>query len=259
MNKPCARNLAGLLCLLALAAPCARAADDEIMVTDADLAKVGKPELEIHTNFSQGTNISPGEGEFAPNHVLRITPELSIGLTPYWDVGLYLPVSVVPGRDFYYDGVKVRTKLSNAHALGEDARIYYGLQFEAADVNPGVSPDRTSLEVKAIAGAALGAYDFAVNLVEQRDAPDHDLIAPGYAVNMKLVRDLGHDIAVGLENYVSWSSTSRETPLREIDKLTFVTVQWKARDWDLHLGLGHGWSNSPDSTIIKLVIGVPLE
>jgi len=259
MRKTHARALPGLLCGLVLAASGAWAADDEIMVTDADLAKVGRPELEVHTNFSQGTNVAPGEGVFAPNHVLRITPELSYGLTPHWDVGLYLPVSLVPGRTFYYDGVKLRTKLSDAQAIGADAQLYYGLQVELADVNPGISPDRTSVEVKAILGAEIGADNVGFNVVEQRDVPDRDLIAPGYAVNMKLVRDLGHDVAVGIENYVSWSSTNLEAPVREIDKLTFLTVQWKARDWDLHLGVGHGWSNSPDSTIVKLVVGVPID
>jgi len=243
----------------ALAPLCALAADDEIMVTDADLAAVGRLELEVHSNFSQGTNVSPGEGEFAPNHVLRITPELSYGLTRHWDVGLYLPVSLVPGRTFYYDGIKLRTKLSDAQPIADAARVYYGVQLEAADVNPGISRDRTSVEVKAIAGTQIGAYDFAINAIEQHDVPDRDLISPGYAFNLKLVRDLGHEVAVGVENYVSWSSTNTEAPVREIDKLSFLTVQWKARDWDLHLGLGHGWSNSPDRTIVKLVIGVPLQ
>jgi hypothetical protein len=57
----------------------ALAADDEIMVTDGDLAKVRTPELEVHINFSRGSNQSPGEGVVAPKDVLRVTPELSIG------------------------------------------------------------------------------------------------------------------------------------------------------------------------------------
>ncbi len=245
------------LAALALA-PAARAADDEIMVTDADLAAVGKPELEIHTNFSQGTTQPPGEGEFAPNHILRVTPELSFGLTEHWDVGLYLPVSFVPGRAFYYDGIKARTKFSDRRAVADGVDVFYGVQAEVADLNPGVAPDRISVELKAIAGADIGRHRVAINLIEQRDVGDSDLISPGYAVNAKLVRDLGHDAAVGIEQYVSWSPTDAEAPVREIDKITFLTVQWKARDWDLHLGVGHGWSNSPDHTVVKLVIGVPL-
>jgi hypothetical protein len=248
----------GLICCAGALPQRAFAADDEIMVTDGDLAKPGRPELEIHTNFSQGSNQSPGEGVFAPNHVLRVTPELSIGLSEHWDAGLYLPLSLVPGRGFYYDGIKARAKYARSNELSADARVFYGVQFEAAAVNPGVSPDRTSIEVKAIGGAEIGNYLFAVNIVEQHDIPDRDLISPGYAVNAKLVRDLGKNVAVGIEQYVSWSSTATEEPIREIDKLTFLTVQWKQRDWDLHLGVGRGWSSSPDHNIVKLVIGVPL-
>ena len=236
----------------------ARAADDEIMVTDGDLARPGKPELEIHTNVSQGSRESPGEGVYAPNHVLRVTPKYSFGLSEHWDMGLYLPLSMVPGRGFYYDGVKARAKYARGNEIADGTRVFFGVQFEAADVNPGISPDRTSVEVKAIGGVECGKYLFALNLVEQHDVPDRDLISPGYAVNAKLVRDLGSDLKIGIEQYVSWSSTATEEPIREIDKLTFLTVQWKQRDWDLHLGVGRGWSASPDHTIVKLVIGVPL-
>jgi hypothetical protein len=62
----------------------ALASDDEIMVTDGDLAKVGRPELEVHINFSRGSDQSPGEGVFAPNDVVRVTPELFIGLSEHW-------------------------------------------------------------------------------------------------------------------------------------------------------------------------------
>jgi len=236
----------------------ALAADDEIMVTDGDLAKVQRPELEVHVNFSRGSNQSPGEGVFAPNDVLRVTPELSIGLSEHWDAGLYVPTSWVSGYGLYYDGIKARAKYINTRPLADDAHWYYGVQFEVADLNPGVSPDRTSVEVKAIGGVEVGVWEAALNVVEQHDVPDHDLISPGYAVNAKLVRNLANGMAVGFEQYITWSSTALEEPIREIDKLSFLTLQWKVRDWSLHLGIGHGWSNSPDRTIVKLVVGVPI-
>jgi hypothetical protein len=236
----------------------ALAADDEIMVTDGDLAKVGTPELEVHINFSRGSNQSPGEGVFAPNDVLRVTPELSIGLSEHWDTGLYVLTSWVPGYGLYYGGIKARAKYINTHPLADDAHWYYGVQFEVADVNAGVSPDRTSVEVKAIGGVEVSGWEAALNVVEQRDVPDHDLISPGYAVNAKLVRNLANGMAVGVEQYITWSSTALEEPIREIDKLSFLTLQWKVRDWSLQLGIGHGWSNSPDRTIVKLVVGVPI-
>jgi hypothetical protein len=243
--------------VFALAQP-ALAADDEIMVTDGDLAKIGRPELEVHTNFSQGTNQSPGDKVFAPNDVLRTTPELSIGLSQHWDAGMYLLTSWVPGRGLYFGGVRLRTKFIGAHELSENLRIYYGLQLEAYDLEPGISADRTGAEVKAIAGAEFGKWEATVNLAEQKDIPDSDLIRPGYAVSAKLVRDIGNGISAGLEHYVSWSSTNQEAPIREIDNMSFLTAQWKLRDWNLHLGVGHGWGISADHTVVKLVIGIPL-
>jgi len=249
----------GALCLVLATLRPALAADDEIMVTDGDLAKVGKPELEVHTNFSKGTNQSPGADVFAPNNVLRVTPELSVGLSEHWDAGLYLPMSWVPGHGLYYDGIKARAKTIYTHSLSDDAHLYYGLQFEFADLNPGASSDRMSVEAKAIAGAEFGDWAAAINVVEQWDIPESDLITPGYAVNAKLVRDLGHDVAIGVEHYCSWSSTDTEAPVREIDNLSFLTVQWKVQKWDFHLGIGHGWSGSPDTTVIKFVVGIPID
>ena len=91
------------VCLVLAATPRAHAADDEIMVTDGDLAKPGRPELEIHTNLSEGSKVSPGEGVFPPGGMLRVTPELSVGLSEHWDAGLYLPGAWVPGRGLYLD------------------------------------------------------------------------------------------------------------------------------------------------------------
>ena len=166
----------GGLCVAFFLLQPAMAADDEIMVTDGDLAPVGKPELEVHNNVSQGSSQSPGAGVFAPNHVARVTPELSIGLSPHWDAGLYLMTSWVPGRGLYFDGVRLRAKFIDARESADALRWYYGMQFEFADVGPGVSPDRTSVEVKAIAGAELGGWEAAINLLEQRDVPDRGAI-----------------------------------------------------------------------------------
>jgi hypothetical protein len=260
VNRNAALRLTlGALCVALIPSAPALAADDEIMVTDGDLATVGKPELEVHTNFSRGSAQSPGDRVFAPNNVLRLTPELSIGLSEHWDAGLYLPTSWVPGHGLYYDGIKARAKTIYTHAQAADVTLFYGLQFELADVNPGVSSDRTSVEVKAIAGAGFGDWVAAMNVVEQRDVPDRDLISPGYAFNVKLVRALGSEVEIGAEHYRTWSSTNFEAPVREIDDLTFLTVQWKARSWDLHLGVGHGWRGSPDTNVVKLVIGIPIE
>jgi len=254
-----ARLCVGLACLALATMRPAAAADDEIMVTDGDLAKVGKPELEVHLNVAQGSRLSPGEEVFAPNHILRATPELSIGLSDHWDAGLYLPTSWVPAKGLYFDGIKLRAKTIHTYPLDDDAHLFYGVQFEAADLNPGATPDRTSLEVKLIGGVEIGNWSAAINAVEQRDIPDSDLFSPAHAVNAKLVRNLGHEMALGVEHYISWSSTAVEEPLREIDNLTFLTVQWKARNWDLHLGIGHGWSHSPDQTVVKLVVGIPID
>jgi len=247
------------MCLAISLAQPAVAADDEIMVADGDLARIGKPELEVHTNFSRGSRISPGEYVFAPNNVLRVTPELSVGLSEHWDAGVYVLSSWIAGHGLYYDGAKARAKTVYTVALADEAHLFYGAQFEFADLNPGAAADRTSIEVKAIAGADFGHWTTAINVVEQRDVRDRDLISPGHAINAKMVRDLGNGTAVGLEQYISWSSTAVEEPIREIDKLTFLTLQWKVQDWDLHFGVGHGWSGSPDTTIIKFVIGIPID
>jgi len=257
------RRIRAWCAVLALVAPAlvsgARAADDEILVTDGDLAKPGEPELEVHTNYSRGSRESPGSGVFAPDGVLRVTPELSIGLSEHWDAGVYLPLSWVPGNGWYYDGIRLRAKVIEPRALSEDAQWYYGAQFELANQRPGVSPDQTSVEAKLVAGFEAGHWEGGINLLVQRDMPDPDLWSPAYGLNLRLARRLPGEVAVGLEHYAAWSSTDRQTPIRGVDHISFATVSWKQRGWNLHLGVGHGWAASPDRTVVKLVIGVPLD
>ena len=65
---------------------------DEIQVYTDDINAPGEKGLELHVNTTPKGITTPGyAGETMNHHGLRVTPELSLGITKTTEVGLYLP------------------------------------------------------------------------------------------------------------------------------------------------------------------------
>jgi hypothetical protein len=76
-------------------------------------------------------------GGFAPNHALNGTPEFAYGVTPWWELGWYIPFAVADNQ-FLSNGAKIRTLFGEAdfvpavrlaRKLGED--FYIGAEYYA--------------------------------------------------------------------------------------------------------------------------------
>src|SRR5690242_16563263 len=87
-----AMTLAAVALSACLASPARAALPDEIQVYTDDLEEPGARGVELHINTTPRGNRTPQfPGEVLTHHGLRVTPEISWGIAPGWDWGLYLP------------------------------------------------------------------------------------------------------------------------------------------------------------------------
>ena len=79
-----------VLCLI-LRAP-AYAQTDEIQVYTGEINKPGEFSITLHNNFTPiGPKQSAFMGGVVPNHSLNGVPEYALGITPWLELGAYLP------------------------------------------------------------------------------------------------------------------------------------------------------------------------
>lgn len=82
--------------------PLALAAADEIQVYLDDINAPGEAALELSLNYVPKDRRTPDyPGEIPPHHVFRVMPEISLGLAPNWDLGLYRQLQANPDGNLH--------------------------------------------------------------------------------------------------------------------------------------------------------------
>ena len=91
---------------------------------------------------------------------LNGTPELAYGVTPFYEVGLYLPFAVRDDR-FYSGGFKLRNLFVTPNA--GDRPVFFGLNTELSWAPERFSRSFWNLEFRPILGVHLGRWELVTN------------------------------------------------------------------------------------------------
>jgi hypothetical protein len=133
---------------------------DEIQVYDAAIAEPGIFNLMIHTNFTPiGRKTPDYPGAIIANDSFQTTAEWAYGVTPWFEQGLYMPVTSPHSTNYgaTFDGFKLRELFVRPHA--DDRKFFYGVNFEFS-VNHHYWESRTiTSEVRPIVGLHLKPWD----------------------------------------------------------------------------------------------------
>jgi hypothetical protein len=83
------------------------AVPDELQVYGDDLGEPGVTSLDVFTTYVLCGPREQGDDGFKPDdHVLRVSPEISYGLTDQLEAGVQLYTSLAPGGSAYVDGLR---------------------------------------------------------------------------------------------------------------------------------------------------------
>jgi len=249
-----ARWLAGVVAVvLSIAWPAlARAQTDEIQVYDAEIAKPGVLNLEVHNNYTfSGLKTPRFPGGLVPDHTLNGVPEWAYGVTDWFEQGLYLPLySAASNSGAVLDGFKLRELFVVPHAA--DRTFFYGINFEFSDNARHWDPSRYTSEIRPIIGWHLGKLDFIINPIF--DNPFKGFNNLEFAPAVRLAYNFSETWAFAIEHYADYGPIGHLLSAPEQSHQLFLVADYRTEPINIEAGLGFGLTPASDHLVAKLMV-----
>ncbi len=244
-----------------LCSAAARAAPDEIVVFTDELEKKHDIGYVLHVNYASRARKTPDyPGEQAPYRVFRVMPEVAWGFADKWNLGVHVPFSYnVNTRSTTLDGLKVRLHYLNVIEHGKDSATFHGANYEVAIYDKRITESRYNGEIRGILGQRRGDWKYTINpIINQRLNQNSDGRPVALEVFGQVLRSFSEHFAVGVEHYASFGRLSNPTFGSQSEQTSYLVMDFKTRNhFDIHLGIGQGWTDAVDKRVFKALIGLP--
>ena len=239
----CVFTLNGLLSADVSAAP------EEVQVYLDDFAEVGKPGLDLHTNYVPS-------GQQSTNHQFRVTPEFSYGINTNWEVAAYWLTVKDPGGSPQTDGMKLRTRW-RPKAPSADSPFYWAVNFEAGQLSKRFYQDETSGEIKLIGVWKTDPWTLGINFNFDRALKNHPVQAATSEIDTKIAYQIREGLQLGIEDYSFLGAIHNDPSQPQSSHANYLAADFNLGKWDFNVGIGHASGQTPDKTVLKAIIGVP--
>ena len=253
---------AAALLAVAMMAPAAQAAlPDEIQVYTGDITKPREWGVEVHVNTTPSGIKEPGfPGEIVAHHAWRITPEIEYGITPTFDVGMYLPMVFVPGGTQVFAGPKLRAKWLPVQVADEKAGgVFAGVNFEYAWVDDRLDEVTRNFEIRPIVGwqdeTWLVAFNPIVEFARTGPSKGH---APEFNPALKVARTVSEGVMAGVEYYGSLGALNDFEPSGQQRHTLYLALDVERGPWNFNFGVGRGLNSATDKWTVKAIFEIPL-
>ncbi len=248
------RNIVRGLAWLGVAGVCQ--ADPEIMVHEADLAERGELVATLHANYTPKGDRLRQDGTWPTHRLTSVMAEFATGLAPGWEAGIHLPimragVDSTTSRQGQWGESAVMFRLK--HIRQHENGLFWGFNAEY-DINARrYVSDPRSIEFRAIVGFDAEHYRIVANphLIWGfgNNASDR---RPEFNVDFKALHKLDPQFSWGAELYSDWGKLSDLRPGHG-DRTLYLVAEMETGSGALHLGIGRGFKDTPERTILKLV------
>jgi hypothetical protein len=236
---------------LGLLGPRLARAVDEIQVYNAEINEVGQFSIQQHLNYTiTGIPTPAYPGALISNHALNGTPEFAYGVTPWLELGLYVPWAVNEQGQFLSNNIKLRTLFAVPDAGKKD--FFYGLNFEYDFPSWPFVPSRFAMEVRPIIGWRNPQWEFIVNPII--DFAWGQLGTADFAPAARLARNLGEDRFIGLEYYTGLGTPGNFPSFAQQSHQLFAVTDFKVGKIDVDLGMGYGLTAGSDRWVAKTIL-----
>lgn len=228
------------------------AAYDEIQVYDNSINKPGQFALELHSNYAiDGRKQADYPGELPPDGHLAFTGEFSYGWSEHVELGLYVPMSIVPdtGKTFM-DDAKFRVKWLNA----DTPEFFYGLNAEVGLVPKRYSEQPVGMEIRPIVGHYSGDWLLTFNPSLELDLTGRSQM-PVLSPGIKVTHQFWDNIHLGVEHYADFGPLNRFSSGSEQAHTTYLVSDVSLGSYRVHVGVGHGWTAPADAWMLKFILG----
>jgi hypothetical protein len=244
-----------LAAVAALAAPAMLPGQtDEIQVYDAAIAEPGIFNLMVHNNFTPiGRKTPEYLGAIIANDSFQTTAEWAYGVTPWFEQGLYLPVTSPHSTNYggTINGFKLRELFVRPHA--DDHKFFYGVNFEFS-VNHHYWESRTiTSEIRPIVGLHLKPWDIIFNPIVDTD------YTGGFGnlqfnPSTRVAYNINDKWAVAAEEYSGFGALHDFDPVNQQFHEVWAVVNHDTRIVNIEAGVGVGYTGGADRLTFKLML-----
>jgi hypothetical protein len=225
---------------------------DEIQVYDGGLATVGTFNLTWHNNYTPSGGKTPAfPGGVVPDHSLNGVPEWALGVTRWFEAGLYMPLySYDQDSGWGLDGFKLRSLFAVPDA--DNRRFVYGANFEFSINAERWDEKRFTSEIRPIVGWHLKPVDIFVNpiLDTSYDGFENLIFAP----STRIAYNLNSGWALALEEYSEFGPLKGFHPVDEQAHQLYWVVDKSTKFMDIEAGVGFGLTSASDKLTLKLIL-----
>ena len=235
-----------------------QAQGDEIQVYDGGLAPVGVFNLTLHNNFTpQGLKTPSFDGGVTPDHSFNGVPEWALGVTRWFEAGLYLPLYTYDKTlGFGIDGFKLRTLFARPDAA--ERRFVYGVNMEFSFNARQWDTNRFTSEVRPILGWHVSpSFDLILNPIVDTAYDGFGNLEFVPAVRVAFNRTSNWALAIetysDFGRFNDFSSGSEQT-----HQIYGVIDHVTNRGLEIEFGAGAGITEASDRFTLKLILAKDL-
>jgi hypothetical protein len=211
--------------------------------------------LEVHMNHvASGTTKDDGP-ERAPDGRSHLTLEPSLGITPWWELGMYFQSAKRKTGELDYAGMKIRSKFVTPPGWHEHLRL--GLNLELASLPIAYDKNHLGAEVRPIIAWENETFLFAVNpnvntALANEGAREGPAFEPGATAIYKWEGKVGF----GLEYYAAFGPFADLAPLRAQEHYVYEVFHLLSEEnLELSAGVGEGLTEASNPLVFKIIIG----
>lgn len=230
------------------------ASPEEIQVYMDEFADKGQVGLDFHSIYVATTRTAE---KGPPYRQLRVTPELSYGLSEHFETAAYFLTNRPAGGQFQTDGVKVRLRW-RPFVPSEDTVWYSAVNIELGKLARRFNPDGSNGEIKGILVWKSSPWIAALNLNVDRPLQKRAMQPTTTELDSKVSYKINDGFQLGVENYKFFGRLRGSSQDAIPNRTTFLITDFSISKWDINFGVGRVSGNIPDRLVIKAIIGVPI-
>ena len=243
-----------LFCGLLAVPARALAQADEVQVYDGGIAPRGVFNLTIHNNWiAKGVTTPAFPGGVTPDRSLNGVPEWAVGVTRWFEAGLYLPLYTWDRhRGWGLDGFKLRTLVTVPN--GGERRFVYGLGTEFSYNARQWDTTRITSEFRPIVGWHLkNKVDVIVNPI--LDTAYDGLKNMEFVPSGRIAYNRSESRAYALEFYSAFGPLHGFLPVGQQSHQVFAVINHVTRSGlEIEAGAGVGLNSHSERVTFKLIL-----
>jgi hypothetical protein len=234
----------------------ARSQDNyEIQVYASPTQAMGSTMFELHSNYTFNGNKEVVDGVVPSNHSLHETVEITTGITPVFETGVYFFTNYTPGYGYQFVGTHIRPRVMAPAKWG----IPFGLSLslELGYQKPAYASETWSLEIRPIFDKQWGNLYVSVNpTFGIALKSEYSNSVPAFEPNVKISYSILTNAALGLEYYGDVGSVNQFDQGPKQNHALFVTYDLLNNiAWELNIGAGFGLTPATDPFVFKVILG----